>query len=129
MQYNPLVQAGNLIVAKAPKALNSISGSKKSRWFELDGDNLTCLNQKKGDPKTSVASFLDIREFTTNSVIANSFPFAFEIETLYRTMSFGCDTQLTRDKWVTALTTAREVLLFVLYFRIRQFHIVIVLNV
>ena len=42
-------------------------------------------------------------------MIANSNAFSFEIETAYRTYAFGCEDELTREKWVTALTVAREI--------------------
>jgi hypothetical protein len=86
----------------------------KRRWYELDADVFGWYSGHEKDATgglkgtVAVASITDIRPYTTDAHLAETCPFCFEVETNERVYALGCDSQLDKDNWISALHVARD---------------------
>lgn len=120
MTVHPLsgTMAGLLTAAKNEQgagAFRSAFGGKstKRRWYEVNNEYFGWFaghEKENGDfkSKIDVNTITDVRPFTTDTHVIENSPFAFEIETSERSYALGCETQVDKDHWISALLAARD---------------------
>ena len=98
---------GPLIVMKAPKITNVFTSHTKTRLFQIDSNVFRMVDSDKIVIKNS--DIVDIRSYSSSSVIINSSDFVFEVETFSHSYSFGCVDAKSKDDWLKALISNREI--------------------
>ena len=112
------VLTGSLITAKNKDSVQAnlrnvlrIKSTKK-RWYELDYDTFSWYRADDDHLEMTgnliVSDIIDIRSFTTDSAIISKSLCGFEVETVHRVYSYGCEDIIIRDNWVEALIFVRD---------------------